>query len=143
MKKILKYSILISLGSFTLLYCAFLYFGSDFNEARRLKNRIESDFNISLQIVPEIIGREDYGWAEEGGDMALLKLSEKDFDIISKYLLKTDSINKNSDYYEMFQKYKITPLSALEYRIFNPHGDFTIYVLDIGSHILFIENHYE
>jgi len=115
----------------------------DFIEIRRLREHIEKDLKTNLSDLPELINRESYGWAEEGGDISLLKLNSNDCPLVSSLITETEEINIKSDYMKMFIKNKLNPVFLKSWFYENKHGDFTKYVFDSGSCVLFRRYHYE
>ena len=88
---------------------SFLYFESDFHEVRRLRSQIEQNLAIELSEHPQLIDRESYGWAEEGGDKALLRLKEQDCIIVAKAMTVMGVKPEMLRYFEMFSKNNIRP----------------------------------
>jgi len=121
-----------------------LYFDSDFSESRRLRGQIENNFNISLSEVPELIYRESYGWAGEGGDVALLLLNKETCTVVSKKM-SGEEVSRESDkfgYYEIFKKNSMPPASVKTWNESNDHGGFTHYALNESACILYRRYHF-
>ena len=127
----------------TILLCLYFYFDSDFGEIRRLKGQIEKNLNINLSELPELINRENYGWAEEGGDISLVKLNSNDCSLVSSVMTGEEATSTKSDHMKMFIKNKLKPASVKTWFYKNKHGDFTEYALDSSSCVLFRRYHYE
>ncbi|MEH6471209.1 MAG: hypothetical protein V7752_08165 [Halopseudomonas sp.] len=132
--------LLIFLG---ILFVLFMYFDSDFHEVRRLKDQVEKNLKLSSIELPELIDRETYGWAEEGGDKALLLLSPLACTSISSVMTGSEESNGKSEYSDMFARNKLNPSIVKTWFKSNAHGDFTYYALDEKSCSLYRRYHYE
>lgn len=137
---ILGVGFLVVLASLAALY---FYFDSDFYESRRFRSEIEENLDLQLFEVPEILDRENYGWAEEGGNRALLKLNELDCTDISKAMKRLKTGNGRAGYIEFFNKNNLNPRKLITWYKSNTHGDFTNYALDDEACILYRRYHYE
>lgn len=137
---------IIGIGLFTvflILVGAFLYFDSDFYEARRLHSQIEQDLKIKLNKIPELIARQTYGWAEEGGDISLLKLNNSDCLLISKTMTSSSIVDQREEYWLLFSNNGVRPSEVKTWHKWYPNLDFTHYALDENSCYLFRRSHYE
>lgn len=123
--------------------CLFLYFDSDFYEVRRLHSQIEKNLEIKLTELPKLIDRENYGWAEEGGDKVLLSLNSQDCLTISRAMTDAKKYHENSEYHEIFNRNNIYPSNLKTWFKLNSHGDFTNYALDESMCNLYRRYHYE
>ena len=141
----MKYILYFFIVFFGIPIIYLLYLDSDFYESRRLRGQIENNLNITLSKVPEIIYRETYGWAEEGGDIALLWLNKQDCKEVSKNMSGEEMSRETGvfGYYETFKKKNMQPVSVQTWDARNDHGDFTIYALDRPNCILYRRFHYE
>jgi hypothetical protein len=138
--KILGYGFLfITLVLLTL----YMYFDSDFVETRRLRNQIELNLGITLTEIPKSIHRESYGWAEEGGDKALLLLNAADCRVVSQAMTGEEVVNVHSEYMASFKIQNYTPATVRTWRSTNERGDSTSYALDASTCILYRVHHYE
>ena len=116
---------------------------SDFVEVRRLKGQIEINLGISFKSLPVLIFRENYGWAEEGGDNALLKISSEDCVSIVNIFPLEELSNEFSEYSKIFKKNGLSPKVVKTWHMANDHGDFTFYAIDKESCILYRQHHSE
>lgn len=130
-------------GLILLLVVLFFYFDSDFSEARRLKGVIEQDFALKSIDLPELMYRENYGWAEEGGDRSLMLLSPKTCTALSLVMTGVEAPNVNSDYLPVFSRNKVTPVFVKTWRNSDGQGDSVFYALDEESCNLYRRYHYE
>ena len=121
----------------------FLYFDSDFSEVRRLQGQIEKNLNLKSLELSELIDRESYGWAEEGGDKALLLFSPYACKAISAVMTGAEKSTERSEYFGMFAKNNLNPVYVKTWFESNTHGDFTYYALDEASCNLYRRYHYE
>lgn len=126
-----------------IVVCLFLYFDSDFHEERRLHSQIEKNLELQLSEIPDLIDREKYGWAEEGGDKALLALNRQDCKIISSAMTDSEKYYEESEYYDIFNRNNLNPNSLKTWRNSNAHGDYTSYALDESTCNLYRRYHYE
>lgn len=125
-----------------ILICLYLYFDSDYSEVRRLRGQIEQNLELQLSELPSLIDRENYGWVEDGGDKALLKLGSQDCIAISMKMTGSEKSHEKSAYFEMFNRNNIVP-SYLKIRfISNAQGDSTNYALDENTCHLYRSYHY-
>jgi len=137
----------------------FLFLDSDFYETRRIRNQIENDLQLSFTSLPELIARETYGWAEEGGDKELIKLSGTDCKLAMKVMLQPEDDHQmrenvnldpekeretlRAEYIELFRKYNFDPHTVKTWYQRNSHGDFVYYILDIETCVLYRQAHFE
>jgi len=121
----------------------FFYLDSDFVEIRRLRGQVENNFKLKLSELPELVDRESYGWAEEGGDISLLMLNSKDCLLISSAMTDTEVVNEKSKYIKVFMRNNFYPKKLKTWRKSNSHGDFFEYALDVNSCVLYRKFHYE
>jgi hypothetical protein len=141
--KILKALGAIFITMVTVLIGLYCYLDSDFVEEHRLHEQIELNLGISLSEVPKSIHRENYGWAEEGGDKALLALNKSDCLAVSLTMTAEEAGSEYSEFMDMFKANGYSPKSLKTWRYTNTHGDFTHYALDASNCILYRVHHYE
>ncbi len=126
-----------------LLALGFMFLDSDFVESRRLYGQIEKNLEITLSNRPHLIDRENFGWAEEGGDISLLQLSRKDCLSVENIMNKEEKFDAKSERYKFFNKNNIFPkVLRTNYQV-NSHGDITMYALDPVSCIVYRLYFYE
>lgn len=126
-----------------LIACIVCYFFSDFYEIRRLNGQIEKNLDIQLSSLPKLIDRENYGWAEEGGDDSLLQLNSKDCVSVKSKMHEEKEYDKKGLYSEIFSRNGFKPEKLSERLESNSHGDSVYYVLDASSCVLFRNAHFE
>jgi len=126
-----------------ILVCLFFYFDSDFYEVRRLRSQVELNLKLQLSELPKLIDRESYGWAEEGGNKALLALNRQDCIAISNVMTNSENSHKKSEYFDMYEKNSVRPNNVKTWFKINEHGDSTRYALDEKSCYLYRIYHYE
>ena len=141
--KILKLLLFIFLFITIVFIGLYIYSDSDYIETRRLRGQIESNLGITLTDIPKSTQRENYAWAEEGGDRALLLLNKEDCVAVSQAMTGEEMVNENSEYIIMFKVQGYTPASVRTQRNINEHGDSTSYALDISTCILYRVVHNE
>ena len=135
--KIVKY---IFVG-IILFFLYIVFTETNYYKLKRACNQLETDLNITLFQKPKFITYKDYGWAEEGGDLTLLKLDKKDCLLISN-LLNKNRYN-NSMCMELFNKNGIYPKESKTLFEINKLGDSKEYLLDINRCVLCIHYHFE
>ena len=109
----------------------------------RLRTQTEADLRIVFAEPPDILDTESYGWAEEGGDQALIRLHNADCAKVADVLQVVEAADEWSDYYRMFRLEDLKPSTVRVQRWMNSHGDFKLYVLDQASCVLYREAFFE
>jgi hypothetical protein len=109
----------------------------------RLLTQIEADLGIVFVESPEIMETESYGWAEEGGDRALVQLHSADCAKVAVVLLVVETADELSEYHEMFRLEGLEPSTVRVRHTMNDHGDFKHFVLDQASCVLYWEAFFE
>ena len=135
----MKYGVAL-LGIFavaSLLGCDLIF------EERRLKGQTESDLEMTFVDPPKLLENESFGWAEEGGDRALLKIASQDCIKLGEILSDRELIDATSDYFRMFQAEELTPSNIRSKYWKNQHGDSKHYVLETESCVLYREAFFE
>lgn len=141
--KILKIVGKVFLGFLSLLVLAFFYFESDFYEIRRLKSQIEIHLDLNEIELPKLLYRENYGWAEEGGDISLMLLRPKDCEAISLLMTDSEIPNGKAKYLRVFAKNKVVPKFVKTRLEASPKGDIRYFALDEESCNFYRWYHYE
>jgi hypothetical protein len=122
---------------------AYLYFTSDYVESKRLHTQIEKNFGISLKAKPELLEYINYGWAEEGGDKALLILAINDCEAIASIMKKENMHMTGSNWNEMFQANSIETKSVITWGTVTPKNSSLFYALSQSNCVLYRHYHYE
>lgn len=112
-------------------------------EERRLAKQIERELGVELADRASLLASEEYGWAEEGGDRALLGLAREDCARVKGRLGEPAAPDSSSGYTRMFASRGLRPARVAARFSQNPHGDHRHYVLDPASCTLYREAHFE
>lgn len=112
-------------------------------EERRLREQIEIDLELKLSGTPKLLASEGYGWAEEGGDKALLRLAQEDCGLLSKVLGRPIRPSAKAGYLSMFHAHGFTPERVQLHWSQNAHMDYKSYALDVSSCTLYRQAHFE
>jgi len=123
-----------------IVFCIVLV-GCDYFEARRVVSQSENELGIHFLDSPAMLQSESYGWAEEGGDRALLRLSAADCTQVSSRLKEIGPVGIDSS--RMFAVAGIEPTRVRRKFEMNQHGDTRQYELDEASCVLFRDAYFE
>lgn len=111
-------------------------------EGRRLSSQTEKDLGVHFSVQPILLRSESYGWAEEGGDRALLQLEAVDCVQVGKRLDEEAPI-LGPESSRMFAALGVTPGHIRRRFEMNEQGDTREYELDESSCVLFRQAHFE
>jgi len=132
----MKYRIL------TYIFCSLMLGGCQ--DSERIISQSEIDLKLKFVAPVSVLSSESYGWSEEGGDRALVKLGVVDCMKVAQVLdVKTVTPDRTSDYFRMFGKSNIS-LTKVRIKFWmNEHGDTKQYVLDEQSCTLYRDAFFE
>lgn len=127
-----------------LLVVLFVYLAYDpLIEAPRLKEQTQEDLKITFSESPKLLETETFGWAEEGGDRSLLKLSPSDCTTVVNILGDLEKPEAEANYMRMFNAEGLNPPRVRSKYWSNTHGDTKLYVLAPSACVLFREAFFE
>ena len=125
-----------------LFLCA-LVASCSYIENQRLVSNTSKDLDIKFSSTPKVLQKEDYGWAEEGGDRAIMQLANTDCTNVAGKLNVVSFTPDLSDF-ERLLKMQSKTIGEVKFRSsMSEHGDLLIYALDIKSCVLYRMAHFE
>lgn len=114
-----------------------------FFEKVRIVDRTETELERPFLDSPEVLLRNSYGGLEEGGEVALLKLSDRDCSALRENLMQTRPVRPNTREYDTFRQISITPITVYFRHWTDNDGADTSYLLDAASCVLYRQAHFE
>ena len=112
-------------------------------QARRVAGAVEAELGIELRQRPALLALETYGWAEEGGDRALLQLGRDDCVRVAARLGTPERADSTAEYARLLGTRHRPPTVVVSRFTQNAHGDHRHYVLDPSSCALYRLAHFE
>ena len=131
-----KYRYFILLGTLLLAGCS-LY------EETRIVDRTEKELARNFATTPDVLSRSTYGGLEEGGDVALIKLSDSDCSALRHDFAQTRQVQPNTREYDTFRNLDLTPSTVSFGHWTDNAGADTVYLLDNASCVLYRQAHFE
>ena len=112
-------------------------------EKARIVDRTETELARIFIQTPQLLLNSSYGGLEEGGYVALLRLSAGDCSQLQKAFSRTWLIQENSREHDTFRQVGLTPRTAQFHYWTDRDGADTTYLLDKTSCVLYREAHFE
>ena len=117
--------------------------GCSLYEENRIVNRTETEIERAFVNTPDVLLRNSYGGLEEGGDVALLKLSNLDCSALRQNFKQTRPVQPRTREYGTFRQLDLSP-STVYFRYWTDNaGADTDYLLDDASCVLYRQAHFE
>ena len=125
------------------LTAAFVLSGCDAIENSRVRSLVKQELGLPSSDGLSIVRREDWGFANRGGDVALIQLDRGTCRRVASSLSRETPINQKSHYYKLHKAQGLKAQFVRTKSLRNMAGLPVNYALDQSSCILARENWYD
>jgi hypothetical protein len=126
-----------------MLFAAHVLSGCDAMEKIRIRHLVKDELRLSSADGFSIVRVDDWGFANHGGDVSLIKLDRATCTKVAASLPHPTPINEQSFYYKLYQDQGLTTRIVREKGFVNTHGLGVNYALDESTCFLSRECSYD